>query len=420
MLKQVNLVRIILALIIVLVSSIYLPNLYWKANKYESIKTLPFYSPISKSFILMKSDVRGVEYKDLKGNTINRDDFERLTPFMNFRQLMLNGKLPDSLDGIKLVPKNISLNNVMIRVQPAAINARPVQLYPLMESASGRVRLELPEDYFRITERMEFVTSATNEINESKSELFTKELTKAGFNFPSKFIYGNPSTRKPFDQGYFVIDNKDNVFHIKMVKGKPFCKKTSIPSDLGIVFMSIAENELREFYGLIITNKSEAYLITYKNYQLIKLPVEGYNFEHDQLQVRCDLFYRMLLVNKENGLNVVITDRNYNVIDMYKESKPAKVELTAGKIASFIFPFTTSIEKETTPFINLYFEHTGVKAFVLCALMLIVSIIYLKKKNVKLKKAIPFYFIVLFTGVYGFIALLIIRDFEDDPEELKK
>lgn len=419
MLKQINLVRIVMMLIIVLTASIFIPDFYWKANKHELKRTGVYFSPISKSFFFLKSDVHGVVYTDPKGKIYSRDDFEQLIPFVNFRQLMLTGKLPDSLYGVKLIPKEINLNNVTLRVNPLAINSRPLQLYPLIESASGRVRLELPLDYFRISNRMEFVTSSTNEINEKKSRLFTSALTEQGFKFPSKFIYGNPSTKKPFDEGYFVIDSGNNVFHIKMIKGKPFCKKTKIPSDLGIAYMAINEYELREFYGVIVTNNDEAFLISYDHYKLIKLPVEGYNHQEHQLQFRGDLFYRIIVVYKENGFNAVITDRNYKVVDRYGETKQTKDEMTAGVIASYLFPFTTVIEKDTTPFVNFYFTFSGLRSLILTLIMLGASFLYLRKKNLPVKRVVPYYLLVLLTGIYGFIALLIVRDFDDDPGDSK-
>lgn len=419
MLKQINLIRIAMMLVIVLVASIYIPDFYWKANKYEANKTNVYYSPVSKSFVLLKSDVRGVVYTDPKGKIYSRDDFEQLVPFINFRQLMATGKMPDSLNGQAIIPKEINKNNVQLRINPIAINSRPLQLYPLMESKSGRVRLELPPDYFRISDRMEFVTSRTNEINEEKSEMFTNALKKQGFKFPSKFIYGNPSTKKLFDEGYFVIDNENNVFHIKMVKGKPFCKKTQIPSDLDIAYMAINETELREFYGMIATKKNEAYFISYKNYELIKLPVEGYNHQEHTLLVRGDLFFRTLVVSNESGLTAVITDRNYKVIDKYSETRPTKEEKFAGTVAAYLFPFTIEIEKATTPFVNFYFSFSGVRSLLLSLIMLVSAFLYLRKKNLPVVKVAPYYVLVLLTGIYGFIALLIIRDFDDDPGDSK-
>jgi hypothetical protein len=402
-------------LIIILIASIYIPDIYWKINKYEVKRTNVYFSPVSKKFILTKSDVRGLAYSYLNGKTLSRDEFEEAIPFMNFRQLMISGKLPDSIDNVQLVPKVINLNNIMLRVTPIGINSRPMQLYPLIESASGRARLEMPPDYFRISNRMEFVTSMTNEVNEEKSRLFTSALQKEGFSFPSKFIYGNPTTKKPFDEGYFVIDSKNQVFHIKMVKGKPFCKNTGIPNDLGIVFISTAEYELREFYAMVVTANNEVYFISYNNYKLIKLNVDNYNHQEDVLQVKCDLFYRILVVNKENGLNAVVVNRDYNIVDKYSETREGKETKSAGIIASYLFPFTISIEKDTTPFINFYFSFSDARCLIISFLLFLITIIYFKRKNFSVKKIGYYSAIVLITGIYGFISILAVKDFDDDP-----
>ena len=415
MLKYTNVIRIIMMLVIVLVASIFIPDFYWKANKHETNRTNVYYSPIKKCFVLVKSDVREINYFDAKGNKLNRDEFEEYVPFVNFRQLMLTGKLPAVIDSISIVPREVNLNNVTLRVNPVMINSRPLQLYPLFESASGRVRLELSADYFRIDKRMEFVTSITNEVNEEKSILFTNALQKEGFSFPSKRIYGNPTTKKPFDEGYFVVDNSNKIFHIKMVKGKPFCKNIGVPSNLGTVFISVIEYELREFYGMIITDKNEAYFISYDNYKLIKLSVENYNHQENTLQIKGDLFYRILIVNKENGFNAVVTNRDYKVIDKYSESRPGKDSRTAGIISSYIFPFTVSIEKETTPFINFYFNFSDARCLILSFILFVVTAFYFRKKNVPVKKIGYYSVLVLLTGIYGFLAILAVKDFEDDP-----
>ena len=415
MVTHISSIRIVLMLLIVLSVSIFLPDFYWKANKREINKANIFYSPIKKGFVLIKSDARGVSYADAEGNYYSRDEFEALTPFLNFRQLMLSGKLPETIDSIPIPPKAINLNNFSLRVPPAMINTKPLQLFPLLESASGRLRLELPPDVFRIDKRMEFITCLTNTVNENKSALFTAALVKEGFTFPAKGIYGNPSTKKPFDQGYFVLDSKSKVFHTKMVKGAPYCKDTGIPQDLGIVTILPTENELREFYALLITEKNEAYFVSYDKYKLISLPVENYNHEENTLYVKGDIFYRVLAVNKDNGYHAVVTDRQYHVLDRIDSTGPGRNISAAAIAASYIFPFTIAIEKDTTPYIDFYFRHSGFSAIPAALISLLFALYYLKKRNVPALRAGIYSLVVTLTGVYGLIALLTVRDFDDDP-----
>ncbi|MDP3581098.1 MAG: hypothetical protein Q8S39_04125, partial [Ignavibacteria bacterium] len=101
------------------------------------------------------------------------------------------------------------------------------------------------------------------------------------------------------------------------------------------------------------------------------------------------------------------------------ETKPTKDEMTAGVIASYLFPFTTVIEKDTTPFVNFYFTFSGLRSLILSLIMLGAAFLYLRKKNLPVKRVVPYYLLVLLTGIYGFIALLIVRDFDDDPGDSK-
>ncbi len=419
MVTTMPVLRIALMMIIVLFVSIFGPDFYWKANKHENNKTNVNFSPIKKGFLFTHSDVRGSSYSDAQGKFYTRDEFEALMPFLNFRQLMLAGKLPQSIDEIPITPKEINLNNFTQRIAPALIQAKPLQLFPLMESASDRLRLELPPDFFRIGRRMEFITALTNEVNEEKSVVFTKALVAEGFTFPAKSIYGNPSTKKPFDEGYFVVDGKDRVFHIKMVKGAPYCKDTGISPDLHIVSIIPMEIELREFYAVFITQNNEVYFISTDHYQLIRLPVENYNHEENTLTIKGDLFYRLITINAENGYHATVTDRKYAVIDRTSAAWPGRETTISGAAASYLFPFTVSIEKETTPYIQFYFKHSGVASVPLLLASLLFSIYYMRKKNVPVRPAMMYCTAVVLTGLYGIIALLAIKDYDDDPAQKK-
>ena len=78
------------------------------------------------------------------------------------------------------------------RYTPKRLDAPAPTLWPLLESQSGKVNLAMPEDYFRIEKRMEFIVARTNEINEEKSRLFTEALTAEGFIFPANTEIGHP------------------------------------------------------------------------------------------------------------------------------------------------------------------------------------------------------------------------------------
>ena len=70
----------------------------------------------------------------------------------------------------------------------------------MFESHTDRIKMELPEDMFRLTDDgIEFIETDINRVkgvNKEKSERFTRAMKNEGIQFPIKNIYGLPSTSK--------------------------------------------------------------------------------------------------------------------------------------------------------------------------------------------------------------------------------
>lgn len=408
--------RIFYLLLIVFITSIFIPKYYWM--KFEKNIKAPavFYSPVIDQFLIRKLTNMEKFCADPKGNVYTREDFERLMPLLNYRQLVVENKLPDSLHGEPLILEKIRLNNFSLRIYPGDIDFNQIQLFPMFESRSGRVRLEMPDDYFRISERMEFIDCATNSVDQKKSLCFTTYLNAKHFTFPAKMIAGNPTTKKAFDEGYFVVDAKNNLFHLKMIKGKPFCVNTNIPADLDIAYMKIMEMPLKEFYGYIFSKSGDVYLISYNNYKLIKLPLKGYEFDKDIFAISADQFYRTISLISSNKIRTVVTDREYNIKDLYEESWKDNSESRAGVAAAYIFPFSLKINDINSSLSNFYLKFSGLRSIVGMVIFTLLSYIILLKRKISLKKGWFDLVLVLFTGIYGFIAILLVKNVDKNLE----
>ena len=142
------------------------------------------YSPVIHDFALLDHADGERVRRDLQGRTYTEQEFDSILPLFYYRQLMADGRLPAELQGVPLTPKLIQTESFNFRHVPADRNKPLVGLYPLLESRSGRVDLEMPGDVFRITgERIEFIDMASNTVNEEKSRLFTRALLRKGFAF---------------------------------------------------------------------------------------------------------------------------------------------------------------------------------------------------------------------------------------------
>ena len=160
---MVKISRYILIMTGILVTSVAIPLLYWMI--FEKVPASPnvFYSCMLNDFIVNGSERTGPgKYIDSKGNIYSTADYEKNMPLMFFRQLMTDGRMPDSIKGVKMEPVVINRANSFFRYTPKKLYAPAPTLYPMFESKSGRVNLEMPLDYFRIGKKMEFIIAKTN------------------------------------------------------------------------------------------------------------------------------------------------------------------------------------------------------------------------------------------------------------------
>ena len=388
-----------------------LPEFYSKLFYKSIAKPYVYYSSISQEFLFTQFKDGSIVREDSEGNELTRDEFERLTPFFNYKQLMYREEMPDTIQGIPIDIQELRLNGIYFSVRSSDIFSYNIPVTPLLESKPGRPDLSMPDEFFRIDDEFQFIHCATNSVLPELSKLFNDELIKQGFHFPAKRMFGNPSTRKPFDEGYFVIDDEGDLFHLKRVKNKPYVAKITLPSDISVKFVYVREMNLKEFYALIITEENRLFLITYDNYKIIELPSDGYDCTNFRLTFKGNLLYREISFSNQNSVKTIITDRNYKTIDTYYDKWESNEESTVGIIAKSIFPFSISFEDRNNSFINFYTETSGFNYLYGNIIAFIIGLILLstkfKRKN---STKIIDLLIILATGIYGLVAVLLIRD----------
>ena len=98
---------------IILVLSLWLIPWFYHFMTAQPIRN-PFtlYSCIIDDFACLDySENKGVQYKDRNGHLYSDRQFDSILPFFYYHQLASDGRLPDSLNGIKLTPQKIGLTN---------------------------------------------------------------------------------------------------------------------------------------------------------------------------------------------------------------------------------------------------------------------------------------------------------------------
>ncbi len=356
---------------------------------------------------MIRGSENGKSYRmNEHGEMFTREEFEQKLPLLNIRQLMISRTLPDSIKGVEMDPHVVNKARSFYRYKPSTKNAPKPGLYPMFESESGRAKLEMPEDFFRINSRMEFIDADRNKINEAKTALFTGALQHFGFKFPAKMIEGIPTTRKSCDEGYFVVDNADQVFHVKMEQGQPYVQQVEIPK--GLIFKHIGCVDFRNklFYCYLIGHDHNIYIITQDDYYLKRLPVDEFNPENQQLRIYSDLFNYNVIALAEDFMKVTVLDDNMEKVDVFYKSWKKRSERPEGKVFSYLFPLQLNLVDENNAFINFYFHLTkGFNWIILHIVLLGSHFLIIRKRKAKLKNHIVDFGIVLVSGLFGFLAV---------------
>lgn len=285
-----NLKYIILALGLIVLAWL-LPALYELVFPRTDKTPFVVYSCLDSTFIRFETANKQVRYIDFRGQEFSKSQADSLLPLFAFRQLVAEGRLPDSLYGVALTPKLIQQNSFHFKTSPKQLNKPAVGLYTLLESASGRVDLTLPPDVFRLTkDGLEFIDCETNQINKAKSLSFSRELTKNGFVFPVQLIWGNSTTRKDYDNGFLLTDANDRLFQLKMVKGMPFVREISTENTQGWKQVFTIEPANRALIGLAVSNDNQLFVVT-KEGKTVAVGIDAYDPQEMQITIVGDLFH---------------------------------------------------------------------------------------------------------------------------------
>ena len=189
--KYKSLIFSIILVSVTLLASWTVPALVQKMTDDSHSYPLMYYSARLKELCVIDFREHKNSFYDIHGNEYPRAQYDSLLPLLNYRQLAMEGQLPDSLEGQAIDVKILRSKQVMFRFRPVDVFSPQPAMGVLLEAMPKRGNLTLPGDYFRMDRELTFVDAQSNSVNRQKSEIFTKELIKKGFNFPVKAYWGN-------------------------------------------------------------------------------------------------------------------------------------------------------------------------------------------------------------------------------------
>lgn len=396
----------------VIVMSVYLPRFFQLVFAQNMGKTQLFFSPVIKKFIYREMVGEGYRFvtRDQSGKNYDRVTFETMLPFIYYRNMDLWGRLPLTIDGRTFDKQTIKNNRQVLELKPRMIADRKprIQVFPLLESQAGRTRLRFPEDVFCMKDRMEFINVDTNVVDEDLTGKFTSALKEAGFVFPARLTSGRVSILKSFDEGFFITDADGYVYHVKRAKGWPAVVKTPIPADLDIRNIKVTENKKKEIYGTLLTKGGDLYLVTYDNYRLVKLPLLSYNPDTMDFKLLINPLYRTAIYSDDRIIHALVMDTRYQPIARYERVMFSGRGTMTDKIYKALFPYYIKTKDKTSGYMmfNVIWNGKPALAGIVLSLLICAGLGPVRRD---FKKHWPDLAVIMCTGLYGLIAVTIIR-----------
>ena len=303
---------------------------------------MPFtlYSEVVGEFVsLDNSGEEGSRYYDYAGREYTESEFDSVLPSFYYRQLVMDGRLPDSIHGVAVSPSMLEEQSFIFISHPSSINCHVTPLYFLLESMSKRVYLEMPSDVFRLGKKgIEFIDMSRNEVDRAKSELFQKALDAKGVAFPIALVAGNATTKKPYDHGYLLLDAGGRLFNLRQTVGRPYLQEIALPSGVVPQQLFVTEYPSRAFLGFLVDEVGSFYAITLPDYRLVKAELPPLDLTRDKLTIFGNPFYWTVIRSRDG-------EALYTALEAgsLRRVKELRFEASEGSsIAKYLVPFQLS------------------------------------------------------------------------------
>ena len=409
-------IRVIFIFLGVMLLSHYLPYLYWLVMNESISSPYVLYSSLKEKFVFYRFDGKHVVYTDEDQQTYSASEFNQITPLYNFEALAEQGLLPDHLRETKLIPQELEYNRSFVQLQPVYLDTPSFPLYPILRGSPEAGTLGMTEFFIRFkSNKIDLVNANTNTIDSTKSNQFTLELEKAHFQFPAKGVFGNPTTNKPYDEGYFIVDSRNKVFQFQIDSGNAVVKDIATISNspetwkrIEPDYILVSEQNNHKLRCAIIDTDQNLWLVMGETYTPIQIPLNTYIPHKMRLIINGNLLYTLVSCQTETALEAVVLDKNDQLKDRYYENLQTSVSSWKLNIAHIIFPWITNFEKDNSEFKGVYITSISIHAFILnlFSALLIALINYRKRKWNRGSKLLCCS--VLLSGIFGLLAFWLI------------
>lgn len=278
-----------------------------------------FYSDILDEFVYQKNfGEHRFEYGIKDKKTFSQKEYESYLPFVYYRDLEIQKKLPIQIKDIFYDANEIKNSKLGFEYNYKMLKKKQVELYPLFNPQSNIGMIKFPEEVFGIFKDGAKVYDFDNDYLKTKSEELNEKLKELNFSYPAKNIWGKTTNIKPFDLGYLILDNQNRLFNLKKQNDKITIKEINYPKNQELIYINVSENRQQKLSGYAIDKNSNFYLLTW-DFEFIKLDLKEFDYKNMRLKLIADpLHYLIRYDNGNSYFAAIFSKENYKKI---KEEK---------------------------------------------------------------------------------------------------
>lgn len=390
---------------LILLMAQFLPRMYNYVTVKASKTPFTLYSSVEQEFVQILNPDGNLVRCSKSGKVYTEAEFDSVLPFFYLRQLVTDGRFPKMVQGVEVNPQQAQKANFMYRYSPGEYYLNPINLYPLFDGMSGRVDLKMPKDFFRTCPSgIEFIEPAGNKTDKTKSELFTEKMLTAGFAFPARKVWGNPTPRKEYDEGYFLLDQENKLFHLKMLKERPYIRQIPTPDNIIPAYVSVTEFRNQTSYAFMAGENNKFYYLMKPGYKWAELPVGEFNYKED----------RMLIIGNQLDWTIQVAQGNEN---RYYAVNASDLRLTSemsisgssgefAVLSKYLFPFRLELVTPDDEQVKLRFTAFSYQAFILQFILALIVFVIIDKRKFRWSTVASFLF-----GLYMLIPYLAYKNY---------
>ena len=306
----------LLLLVSFLIVSYFSYNTYIDRYKQSFNKYYIFYSPVKKEFVYQQN-FGGHHFKygiKNKGN-FDRETYESYLPFVYWRNLDIQKKLPIVIDNESFDKKTIKESRLSFTYKPEDLKKQELDFFPFINPISNIGMIRFPEEFILFKDKEIKVYNFEEKLDLFLTDNIKNLVDNHNVSFPIKNIWGKATNLKPFDLGYFFLDAKDKLFKINRADNKIYLKELAYPKNIEIKHIKVSENRQQKLAGFAISENNKFYLIDYKSLEFRALELDNFDYKTMRLQLISNPKYYLIRYTDEKSYHVAIFDKNFEKID---------------------------------------------------------------------------------------------------------